>query len=392
MAKTPGYLLHRASGKARVRVNGEYRYLPGPYDSAESRAAYHKVVAALAEGVTPERPGATGPGAAFSVTELCVAFMEWADGYYRKNGEPTGQAQNCRYAIKTFRRLFGSELVASLRPLAVKKLQAEMIKEGLCRKEVNRRVRIVIQMVKWGVSEEYIPGAVLAPLAAVPSLKKDRTEAKEYEPVGPVPDEVIAATLPHLSPVLRAMVEVARYTGMRPSEVCDLRACDIDRTGDPWVYRPGSHKTEHHGRAREVQIGPKARAALSPFLTDREPTAYLFSPTESVAWYRARKRSGRKSPMTPSQAARQPKENPAKAAGSKFTADSFTKAIKAQCHKAGVEPWHANRLRHSAATEIRAKFGLEAAQVALGHARADVVQVYAERDRSKAARVASEIG
>ena len=38
------------------------------------------------------------------------------------------------------------------------------------------------------------------------------------------------------------------------------------------------------------------------------------------------------------------------------------------------------------------KFGLEAAQVTLGHAKADVTQIYAERDLNKAASVMREIG
>jgi integrase len=49
-------------------------------------------------------------------------------------------------------------------------------------------------------------------------------------------------------------------------------------------------------------------------------------------------------------------------------------------------------LRHAHGTEVRRRFGLEAAQVALGHARADVTQVYAERDGALATRVAAEIG
>jgi len=49
-------------------------------------------------------------------------------------------------------------------------------------------------------------------------------------------------------------------------------------------------------------------------------------------------------------------------------------------------------LRHSAATEIRSLFGLEAAQTVLGHAKADVTQVYAERDRALAAGVMAKIG
>jgi site-specific recombinase XerC len=51
--------------------------------------------------------------------------------------------------------------------------------------------------------------------------------------------------------------------------------------------------------------------------------------------------------------------------------------------------WCPNRLRHTAATEIRSKFGLEAAQIILGHAQANVTQVYAERDIAKGIEVAT---
>jgi integrase len=49
-------------------------------------------------------------------------------------------------------------------------------------------------------------------------------------------------------------------------------------------------------------------------------------------------------------------------------------------------------LRHTFATEVRREYGLEAAQVLLGHSRADVTQVYAERDLTLAVRVATEAG
>ncbi|MFN9605973.1 MAG: tyrosine-type recombinase/integrase [Planctomycetota bacterium] len=54
--------------------------------------------------------------------------------------------------------------------------------------------------------------------------------------------------------------------------------------------------------------------------------------------------------------------------------------------------WTPNRLRHSAGTEIRKRFGLEAAQVILGHASADVTQVYAERDMQRAIAIMREVG
>jgi integrase len=54
--------------------------------------------------------------------------------------------------------------------------------------------------------------------------------------------------------------------------------------------------------------------------------------------------------------------------------------------------WCPLQLRHTAATTIRKRFGLEAAQTVLGHSKADVTQIYAERDYTLAARVAREVG
>lgn len=45
--------------------------------------------------------------------------------------------------------------------------------------------------------------------------------------------------------------------------------------------------------------------------------------------------------------------------------------------------WRPNRLRHTAATHVRELFGLEAAQLLLGHTRCDVTQVYAEVNARK---------
>jgi site-specific recombinase XerC len=44
------------------------------------------------------------------------------------------------------------------------------------------------------------------------------------------------------------------------------------------------------------------------------------------------------------------------------------------------------------ATSTRKEFGLEAAQVLLGHSGADVTQIYAEADQEKAIAVAKAVG
>lgn len=57
-----------------------------------------------------------------------------------------------------------------------------------------------------------------------------------------------------------------------------------------------------------------------------------------------------------------------------------------------IPRWALNRLRHSAATEIRARYGLEAAATVLVHGKADVTQMYAECDLAKAAATMRDVG
>jgi integrase len=86
------------------------------------------------------------------------------------------------------------------------------------------------------------------------------------------------------------------------------------------------------------------------------------------------------------------RKSPRRTAGRQYTKDSYNKAIRRACEAADVEIWSPNQLRHTRATEIRRDHGLEACQVILGHSRADVTQVYAERDHAKAREVMSLVG
>jgi integrase len=219
--------------------------------------------------------------------------------------------------------------------------------------------------------------------------------------------DVVERTLPFLSPQVAAIVRVQLATGMRPSEVLTMRPCDIDRSQDTWVYKPAKHKTQHLGFEKQVPLGPRARAAIEPFL-DREPDAYLFSPAEAEKWRndeRANTRNpNRKTPIYPSElTARNKRREAAKRRkrkrpfAAKYSASSYRQAIEygiKKANRAGVklETWFPYQLRHTHGTEVRRKFGLEAAQVALGHATADVTQIYAERNMELATRVAVSMG
>ena len=73
-----------------------------------------------------------------------------------------------------------------------------------------------------------------------------------------------------------------------------IRPDDIDRSGAVWVYVPENHKTEHHGKARRIYIGPHALKILEPWLAPSNvSTAYLFDPRQAIAENLAKQEASR---------------------------------------------------------------------------------------------------
>jgi integrase len=54
--------------------------------------------------------------------------------------------------------------------------------------------------------------------------------------------------------------------------------------------------------------------------------------------------------------------------------------------------WSPHQLRHTAATPLRKEYGLEAAQVVLGHKTLSVTEIYAEKNVAAARRIMGEVG
>jgi integrase len=190
------------------------------------------------------------------------------------------------------------------------------------------------------------------------------------------------------------MVEVQLLTGMRPGEACRIRPSEIDTSGPVWVYHPALHKNRHRDKPRVIAIGPRARAILDQY-TPADPTDYYFSPRRAVEQLHAERTKARETPRYASHLARNARKRvavPKRAPGACYSVMTYDRAVARACHKARVPEWSPNQLRHSHGTTVRERYGLEAAQVALGHERADVTQVYAERNLALAARVAAEIG
>ncbi len=427
----PSYRLHKATGQAIVTIDGRDHYL-GEFNSADSTSRYAQLIAEHAmTGRNPEPDRSSADESAITVVELLAAFLEHAKIWYVKNGEPTNELDAFKNIMRTLRRLYGHLPVNQFGPLAFKVVRQEWISRGQSRPTVNKNAGRLKRIFKWGVSEELVPAGVYQALLAVDGLRKGRCECREPDPIGPVDLKVVELTLPLLPPVTADMVRFQLLTGARPGEVCTLTPQDVDRSNEVWEYRVSGHKTEHHGRSRTIYIGPDAQALLMPYLL-RPSEAVCFSMAESLEQRRQLKSDRRKTPVScgnrRGKRSMQDRcgEKQKRSAAYEFDSASYRKAIYHACDSAFPAPepigqadgeskadrlrrlstdqreelkswerehrWHPNQLRHTRGTEVRKRFGLEAAQVILGHAAADVTQIYAERDAEKAREVVREIG
>jgi integrase len=444
--RQPSYCLHKASGQAVVRIDGKDRYL-GEYGSQDSKAEYDRLIAEWLGNGRRLAPVTVADG--LTVEELLASYWRWAEGYYRnEHGQPSAELENIRTALKPVRRLYGHTKASAFGPLALRAVQENLVKAGLSRGVVNARLNRARRVFKWGVSRELIPSSVYESLRTVSGLQRGRCEAHEAPAVQPVREEHVNATLPFLPAPVRAMVELQQLTGCRPGEIMAMRAIDLTTTGPVWTYRPASHKNKHRGLDRVIFLGPQAQEIIKPFLTT-DLQAYLFSPRAHVQAMHQRRAAQRKTKRTPSERKRQRKAAPKRKPAERYARRSYRVAVVRAADKAtreavfnlfsaalqagtlvlpddltcktlirrkslltagriatiaaenGLESevvrlrvphWCPLQLRHSAATDIRAKYGVEAAKVILGHSKVETTQIYAERDMDKAEKIMGEIG
>jgi integrase len=405
-SRIPKYRLHKPTGRAVVRLNGRDIYL-GRHGTDESRQRYRQVIAewlANNRQVAARREFLESPEA-LSVAELAGAYLSYAKGYYRKNGKPTGEVENIKDAVQHLVPMYAKTLAVDFGPSELRAVRHCMVDANLCRNVVNARVNRIRRIFKWAVGNQLVPTTVLQALQAVDPLKRGRSPARETDPVQPAPDEHIDEVLKRVPRQVAAMIQLQRLTGMRPGEATAMRTGDLDLTGTIWVYKPGSHKTEHHGRTRVIFIGPQAQTVLRPFLK-HDLDAYIFNPSDSVREFHEGRREEHKSRSHRTQ--RRATTKPKYLAGPRYTRRSYAQAIKRACDRAFPPPeglseeeiqdwrrehrWSPNQLRHNAATFLRKEFGLEAARVVLGHASQDVTEIYAEADLRQAADIMAKVG
>ena len=362
------YLLHtdrHGVRRARTRIpqgGGKYReVMLGLYGSAESRAKHREL---CDEFESAQASGAL-PSGGMTVAALVGLFLKHAEEHYRDaDGKATSELRSYVANVRPLLDAHGDTLARDFGPLALKAVRQAMVEARWARKTINQAVGRIRRIWRWGASEQLVPATAFHALQTVSGLMEGRTAAREMAAIPPAPAAAVRATFRELTPTLRAMVHLQLLTGMRPGEVCRLRACEIDRDGPKigdrqvWVYRPKRHKTAWRGRVKAVVLGPRAQRIITPFL-EKAATGPVFTPHRK---------------------------------GSTYSSSTYTRRIREACDRAGCARWAANQLRHSTATKVQHEYGLDATRAVLGHTDPKTSLIYAERDLLAAAQVAVKIG
>ena len=367
---------------AVLYYQGKIHYL-GRYGSPESKIAYSRLVAEIqANPVTV--PLQTGDKRV-TISELAAGFLDHA----KANINPTDYAHYRTAILDYLIKLYGDNFaVNDFKPRCLKTVREAMVKDRrYCRNTINKYIRFIIAVFGWGVENELVLETTHRALKLVKSLPKGSEGTFDHDERESVPDEVVIKTLPFMPPTLRAMVQLQRILGMRPSEICKMRVGDIDTTkgNGLWYYVPGSYKTARYVGKIIFPLGKPEQDLITPYLIGKKPEAAVFSPRTAQQERNAEKRANRKTKITPSQAARNEERAGKPSRYAEFYNQySYRQAIDYAIDKANrqlpedekIPHWYPYQLRHSASTATELAHSDEDAQALLGHRTVNMTKRY----------------
>ena len=356
--RQPGYLHHKPSSQAYVRVEGRMIYL-GIYDSPGSHRKYAEVISDLNAGVEVDISRGRRETRPLTVGELAEQYLDHEELRF---GPTYKQTYAAKYAMLALTEQHAGLRADQFRPKALQRIQRRLIEQNYARREVNERINRIRRAFQWAASEELINESVWASLKTLKNVRAG--EARDNPPRQPADPEQVRRTVDHLrshGPTGAAhLIVFLRWTGCRPSEGCRATVGDVDRTTEPPRLRIQNHKTFHHtGTARIVPLNTGAMAAIDSSLAEASriaPDAPIF-------------RSSR---------------------GTAYTANGLYQAVRKACRTLGEPTWAPYQLRHLVATEAMASTGNEAATAAmLGHTPSSTIVRRYSRDREHLATQAA---
>ncbi len=284
--------------------------------------------------------------------EVCHEYVQHARRVYRRSdGTPTRQANNIATALREVETEYGDGIADRFHSSHLKAIRSSWVAAGLTRSTINARTRLVVACFAFANEMGWIPDEVVAHLRTVRPLS--RGYAVEGGGVEGISPEKVAATIPFLQPAIADMMKIMLLTGCRVGEAREARSDEYHTLGNIAVFRPKWHKTVRHGCSRSIVLPKEAVKIVEPRLGRK----YLFGPGDG--------------------------EKP-------YHRDVIGVAVQRACKKAGIERWSPGQIRHTAATTVFERHGLEATRALLGHTSDRITRTYVHANDEK--QVAGVVG
>ena len=312
-------------------------------------------------------------GNVVKVQEILLDFL--------KENQEHRDLSKIRRVVKIAYEMYGDMDAEDFGQVAFLAVRKKLVRENLSWNYINDLMAFVKSAFRRGVENRKISENVYFFLTLVKPLR--RGQAKTNPPRMDVSDEDFVKTLPFLLPTVRDMVVLQRISGMRPSEMFKIRACDLDMSGDVWLYCPVG-KTARFGIQRTIGFGRFEQEILKRRMEGKSRNARLFSPLDTI-----RDRYG-DSIAKDARETRQLKPE--------YNKNSYRRAITRAIERANatfekegredrIQPWTPYQLRHASATFLSLYMGQDAAAAVLGHVNTRITQVYDHSQKLKVVEI-----
>ena len=139
----PKYCLHKASGRAFVRIGGKMYYL-GRYGSSASRQEYDRIIG---EFIASGRQAFHDPDEIL-IENLIVAFLDYTEKEYNYC---SSSLLRIRRPLQLLHDLYGKTSASQFTPSALKALRRQYLDRGLARDTINTYMWTIKRMFAWGV-------------------------------------------------------------------------------------------------------------------------------------------------------------------------------------------------------------------------------------------------
>lgn len=350
-------------GRIRIKFRGQHYNLPGPIGSKESLAEYARLIAEW----SADKPRLILCESGLTISELIAAYLK-AD----PRGLDHPQVARVARACVPLDRLFGATQANDFTAARLGVVQEAMINRSWGddadpwgRNYINAQIKNIRRVFRWAEFKGFIGAGKWEHLRTCPPVSRHHPGVTKPRPRQAVDwGSQVKPALAFVSPQISVMLQLQYLMGCRPSEVLNMRRCEIDRDSvrGVWLFRPTHHKMDGEGAELIKAIGPQGQALLAPWM--------LMSPADDCPIFRPASNSHR--PYGP---------------------EGYAAAVRRACERAGVKPWTPYQLRHTRRRDVTREFDLEAARATLGHVTASMTAEYAKGvDVEIIAKVARKIG